>query len=117
MLHLIVSEVNKSAHPIAWTLLLVYRVLILLAWIAFLQVTFFLSSLMLLDHRAGAVQASFITKMAHTLFLQLMFTAPAAPMWILPARLFAYRPMNKLEWAFLIPGVTILGFVCVRLLT
>lgn len=114
----LVSEVDKSEHPTAWNLLLVFRILILLAWISTSAVA---NHILLVipskDNHGGLVVQSFTTKVVQAVFVLTLSATTLAPLWILPARLFACRPMNKLEWAFLIPGVTILGFVCVRLLT
>lgn len=114
----LVSEVNKSEHPIAWNLLLVFRILILLAWISFSAfVNYFLLVIPSKDDHGGLVVLSFPNKVGQAVLVLTFLATILAPLWILPARLFACRPMNKLEWAFLIPGVTILGFPYVRFWT
>lgn len=105
----IVSEVNKTAHPVAWTLLLVYRILILLAWLCTPIVNRYISLIIRLII-SSTMKRTLILAMGEVIFAQLLLSTLIAPFWILPARLFACRPMNKIEWAFLIPCIQILCF-------
>lgn len=125
----VVSDVHKTEHPLAWKLLLVFRSLILLASIVTQSSLFFFITVFTAPQNLHASTFSspftllgmIFTLLGMLLFqlvgvicVQVFFAIILAPLWILPARLFSFRGMYKVECAALVLSVVINLYFVVR---